>query len=89
MIWSIGRTVGFLFGSQQACYLILGPSKQGITNHGSSLPRVPPQNRRMGAYVTVGAAYFPGVGRLFYQRGVGSSKIGGKSEKCGLSKVLC
>ena len=35
--------------------------------------RVPPQNRPMGAYVTVGAAYFPGGGRLFYQRGVGSS----------------
>ena len=51
--------------------------------------RVPPQNRRMGGYVTVGAAYFPGGGRLFYQRGVGSSKISGKSEKCGLSKVLC
>ena len=25
--------------------------------------RVPPQNRRMGGYVTVGAAYFPGGGR--------------------------
>ena len=48
------------------------------------LIRVPPQNRRMGGYVTVGAAYFPGG-----ERGVGSSKISGKSEKCGLSKVLC